>query len=365
MPPATPGLWPPRAPPTAARAPPRAARAAAARPPLLLGLVSAFAAEGAAVFGAGAGGGAAELAPASVAAAVAATAVGRHSAQAGGGAELWPRLPATRARPLVRRQQRLGHNGTEGQPGGVVLAVGTSTLAPAIAGASPAEPAAGAGLPPPESDEAGAEVDSWETAAEEATDRMTKAVDAALNVELPSVPTELVTGTSMNPERWTFMGCYARLLGDDVVPGDVISVRDDACRDFDVTSGAICRSGLPFYRFVANELTPGVCKDYCLGKGLDICGLVSNKECRCGATTRIGNFWGVRGLRPHLLFQREDMRLEDGDTACEIVAFKYIGELPDGRVPASLSVRTALDQAYLNSIGCPNGECGLRDTETV
>eukprot|EP00927_Polykrikos_kofoidii_P057136 TRINITY_DN51245_c0_g1_i1.p1 TRINITY_DN51245_c0_g1~~TRINITY_DN51245_c0_g1_i1.p1 ORF type:complete len:338 (-),score=72.63 TRINITY_DN51245_c0_g1_i1:75-1088(-) len=170
---------------------------------------------------------------------------------------------------------------------------------------------------------------------------------------------DVVTGTSAGPDLWTTLGCYPRLPADDAEPGDVAAARDLECANSSVSIGQPCRSGLPFFRMVANELSPGVCKDYCLGKGLDICGLVGNKECRCGASMRISRLWRGAGLRPHLMFQSEEMSLPPNDPACQIIAFKYVGEFSDGLVPKRLTMRSVMDSAYLQRIGCPENSCVL------
>jgi len=172
----------------------------------------------------------------------------------------------------------------------------------------------------------------------------------------PSERMPIVTGTSEQVDPWYPMGCFARLGSDDSTAGDVVSVRDTKCQDFNQTLGEVCRSGLPFYRLVSNDLSPGVCKDYCLGKGMDICGLVSGKECRCGVSTRIRELWG-RHVLPHLTFQDEQAKLRDGSPVCEIIAYRYIGELEEGAVPAKMLTRTATDHAYIQAVGCPGGNC--------
>eukprot|EP00929_Paragymnodinium_shiwhaense_P057321 TRINITY_DN28693_c0_g2_i4.p2 TRINITY_DN28693_c0_g2~~TRINITY_DN28693_c0_g2_i4.p2 ORF type:complete len:300 (-),score=43.74 TRINITY_DN28693_c0_g2_i4:40-939(-) len=172
-----------------------------------------------------------------------------------------------------------------------------------------------------------------------------------------ALPTTL-TGWSTHPETWTVLGCYPRLPSDDVAPGQVGGVRDTYCKEFNVTANSLlCRSGLPFYRLVANEMSPGVCKSYCLGKGLDIAGLVANKECRCGASGRVTSLWGGRAPLPHLRFQPESMKLSDSSDQCQIIAFKYVGELYDGGVPPKMLTQTALDLAYIQRVGCPTNDC--------
>lgn len=172
-----------------------------------------------------------------------------------------------------------------------------------------------------------------------------------------------VSGYSVQPDAWAPLGCFAQLQSDDGTPGDAKSARDDSCKKFMGGKDDLCRSGLPFYRLTANEMSPGVCKDYCVGKGLDLCGLIANKECRCGATSRISALWGYRLPLPHLEFQSEDNRLPDGSTQCAIIAFKYIGEFVQGGMPPKLLMKTAMDDAYVQSIACPSNDCTVEPDE--
>jgi hypothetical protein len=173
-----------------------------------------------------------------------------------------------------------------------------------------------------------------------------------------------ISGVSLQPDPWTNLGCFQRLKNDNAVLRDVPSPRDATCANFDTaaeefntgTKQPRCRSGLPFYRLIATDMSPGVCQGYCLSKGLDLCGLVEGIECRCGATSRVHGLWGMRPLPIHLRFQEEEHQVPIGSD-CDIVAYMYVGELPGHLVPAEQLSRTALDFAYLQAVGCSEGGC--------
>jgi hypothetical protein len=173
-----------------------------------------------------------------------------------------------------------------------------------------------------------------------------------------------ISGVSLQPDPWTNIGCYQRLKNDNAVLGEVPSVRDATCATFDTATEEYysgpknlhCRSGLPFYRMVATDMSPGVCQGYCLSKGLDLAGLVEGTECRCGATSRVQGLWGMRPLPKHLRFQEDEHQVPVGSD-CDIVAYMYVGELTDYLVPMELLSRTALDHAYIQAVGCPEGGC--------
>lgn len=171
------------------------------------------------------------------------------------------------------------------------------------------------------------------------------------------------SGVSTQPEPWEALGCYELSQEDlsSALPGKVEGVRDVSCSSFgvkDTDKDALCRSGLPFYRFVINDITPGLCKDYCLSKGLDLAGVVQNKECRCGATRRVQALWNFRALPTHLHFQPEGKKVSYGQN-CDIIAYKYIDEMNDFSIPERLMARTTFDHAYVQALVCAStgGNC--------
>eukprot|EP00928_Gymnodinium_smaydae_P090862 TRINITY_DN74578_c0_g1_i1.p1 TRINITY_DN74578_c0_g1~~TRINITY_DN74578_c0_g1_i1.p1 ORF type:complete len:298 (-),score=56.50 TRINITY_DN74578_c0_g1_i1:96-941(-) len=182
------------------------------------------------------------------------------------------------------------------------------------------------------------------------------AVPTADSAPLPTI----LEGSSEQAVNWMSMGCYRRMSNDGADVGKVDSVRDLYCGStYDTSTGERCRSGLPFYRYVASDMTPGTCQGYCLGKGLDLCGVVASRECRCGATARVSAIWGRPPL-DHLTFQPLEEKLPVGSGSCEIAVFKYVGERAEAKIPARFITRSLLDEGYIMDVGCPAGDCGNR-----
>ena len=112
-----------------------------------------------------------------------------------------------------------------------------------------------------------------------------------------------------DPLNWQSVGCFNLSDGDSVwssnqEKGNSFSAMDWGCaswRNF----GSKCRSGLPFFRFLAPPscvdcLDRDACQSRCLSKGLDVAGLIEEdgnpKECRCGASLKLQGVWGSLGV---------------------------------------------------------------------
>mmetsp|Transcript_34391 Transcript_34391/g.77154 ORF Transcript_34391/g.77154 Transcript_34391/m.77154 type:complete len:108 (+) Transcript_34391:237-560(+) len=103
-------------------------------------------------------------------------------------------------------------------------------------------------------------------------------------------------------------------------------------------------------------MSPQLCFQFCLGKGLDLFGLVGS-ECRCGASVLNRQAWRWGGARPGLALPWNQLYpLEDGETC--VLAYRYTGHFEDGgAVPDALQFLTEEDLAYMDSlaIGKKNG----------
>ena len=103
--------------------------------------------------------------------------------------------------------------------------------------------------------------------------------------------------------------------------GDAASVYDWSCMNH---TGSPCKSGLPFYSMRSNGMTPALCFEFCIGKGLDIFALVEGVECRCGASAVNSHDNGLD--ISHLQFNPAALTLHLNDmTGCPVRAYRYAG----------------------------------------
>ena len=71
-------------------------------------------------------------------------------------------------------------------------------------------------------------------------------------------------------------------------------------------------------------MTPAPCFEFCIGKGLDIFGLVEGLECRCGASAVNSHDNGLD--ISHLQFNPATLTLHLNDmTGCPVRAYRYAG----------------------------------------
>ncbi|CAE7552334.1 ASTL, partial [Symbiodinium pilosum] len=99
------------------------------------------------------------------------------------------------------------------------------------------------------------------------------------------------------------LGCFP-LLPDDGLH-ESPHAYDDTCIHWNSTSP--CRSGLPFYSMRSDSLDTSLCHSFCTAKGLDLSGIVRDKECRCGASRLNRAVWMGKEPRPGLLLPSEGM----------------------------------------------------------
>eukprot|EP00419_Tripos_fusus_P038469 CAMPEP_0172787598 /NCGR_PEP_ID=MMETSP1074-20121228/206532_1 /TAXON_ID=2916 /ORGANISM="Ceratium fusus, Strain PA161109" /LENGTH=492 /DNA_ID=CAMNT_0013624621 /DNA_START=262 /DNA_END=1741 /DNA_ORIENTATION=- len=121
---------------------------------------------------------------------------------------------------------------------------------------------------------------------------------------------------------------------------------------YDVTcmtaSSSMCRGGLPFYKYSQGGMTADSCFDFCLKKGLDLFGVLSSLECRCGASRINKGVWGDAKPRKPLQFVPDDLTACTG--AQEFKVHRYIGHFEASCLP-SASVHVGVsDAVYIKSI---------------
>jgi len=101
----------------------------------------------------------------------------------------------------------------------------------------------------------------------------------------------------------------------------------DTLRDFTCMErgqGALCRSGLPFYRLhVIKDAAVRLCFSFCSSRGMDLFGLVADVECRCGATLANRKIWKNNTAHDSLLLNHDD-KLEQC-SADSVKVYRYIG----------------------------------------
>ena len=155
---------------------------------------------------------------------------------------------------------------------------------------------------------------------------------------------------SLVKATWESLGCF-RLNEEDKTIRPPSTSRDTACTDWRKFDRK-CRSGLPFYRFPITE--PQDCQLQCLAKGLDVAGIVTDVECRCGASVKLDHVWRVLG-KTQDAFEVVDYLLPPHvqSESCEVKAWMYSGDrVADSGMPTPslLSEIPLIDEEYIQSI---------------
>ncbi|CAJ1360469.1 unnamed protein product [Effrenium voratum] len=139
-------------------------------------------------------------------------------------------------------------------------------------------------------------------------------------VDMVQAPEELVQESVLplkdNTVSFQYVGCFPvrRAAGNELY--------DTGCMQ---RGDAACLHGLPFYRLQHSD--PAGCAEFCLGKGLDISGLVDGAECRCGASAKNGiwDLWNKLGAsRPDLVWSAEGA-VADSSPLCRTDVSKLVG----------------------------------------
>eukprot|EP00439_Symbiodinium_sp_Y106_P067716 s2710_g11.t1 len=149
--------------------------------------------------------------------------------------------------------------------------------------------------------------------------------------------------------HFSFLGCLSPNQ-DAPARSQVVSSRDESCITWKDQEGT-CRLGLPFYRWDCTEadvMSPQLCFQFCLGKGLDLFGLLGS-ECRCGASALNRQAWRWGKPRAGLTIPWEQLGAAD-DAECARI-YRYTGHFEaGGSVPDALQFLTEDDLAYLDSL---------------
>ena len=133
-------------------------------------------------------------------------------------------------------------------------------------------------------------------------------------------------------------------------------------------SATACSSGLPFFRLTSNAFGTGsgvtLCFEFCKARGLNLFGIVQEKECRCGASAGNKMVFTTRSenateddMNLHLRPQRSV--LPPDSSVCPILAFKYTIALDGGHMPSTYLDVSDDDIEYMQKVS--NGTCSVAD----
>jgi len=109
-----------------------------------------------------------------------------------------------------------------------------------------------------------------------------------------------------------------------------------------------CRDGLPFFSFVEYNMTAEACLDFCLGKGFDLFGVLSNLECRCGGSAGNEGAWQKKKKRRELLLPLNSIQACSGTEALKV--YRYTGHFVAGSVPPMALRMNQSDGWYVGSV---------------
>lgn len=150
------------------------------------------------------------------------------------------------------------------------------------------------------------------------------------------------------PSLYALVGCFDLEADDTTEPDTTNGTMDLHCLTYSGTGK--CLSGLPFFRNTT-ALTPHSCSSFCVGKGMDISGIVNSKECRCGASILNAEVWHETEPRPGLQFEAHALTASDSASVCPgVEVYRYTGYFDLGGIPFPLLKSMADAEAYVDSI---------------
>jgi len=113
-------------------------------------------------------------------------------------------------------------------------------------------------------------------------------------------------------------------------------------------SASLCLDGLPFFALVDDRMTAQDCFNFCLSKGLDLFGVLSKVECRCGASLANEASWNMMKPRDDLLFAASSIQECSGTEKLEV--YRYTGHFESGSLPPAVLGLREEDPYYLDSM---------------
>lgn len=148
------------------------------------------------------------------------------------------------------------------------------------------------------------------------------------------------------------LGCYnlgpshVVRTGDDLYKGNYL---DLTCAQH--TGDEPCNSGLPFFSFSSNAMSPASCFSSCADRGMDIMGLVNGVECRCGFSAINRNAHFRAPVSEGLEFIASRLRpFSSTKDVCPLRVFRYCGHFEAGGLPLPLVKLTDGEIGYLREI---------------
>jgi len=108
-----------------------------------------------------------------------------------------------------------------------------------------------------------------------------------------------------------------------------------------------CRDGLPFFANADVEMSDGNCFRFCTSKGLDIFGVLSGQECRCGASVVNEAAWHEETPRAALLFPWNSLLPCRNES---LKVYRYTGNFEATGLPPRLLDIHEDELTYLDSV---------------
>jgi len=138
------------------------------------------------------------------------------------------------------------------------------------------------------------------------------------------------------------LGC----VDSSELAGAASDYMDDTCMSYKGT--ASCRDGLPFFSKVEQPMSVDVCYDFCTSKGLDLFGILSEEECRCGASNLNFAAFHEETPRSSLLFSTDGLVACTGSEALRV--YRYTGHFEATGLPAAILDIHEEELTYLDSV---------------
>jgi len=164
-------------------------------------------------------------------------------------------------------------------------------------------------------------------------------VDGSASTTLPECKAEEAIGL-LDAVHYEEIGCIAstaKVKGSDNFAYECMSA----------TGSSPCHDGLPFFAN-ADVVSVDTCFKFCTSKGLDLFGVLSGQECRCGASVVNEAAWHEERPRAALLFPWNALSHCTGAEALKV--YRYTGHFEASGLPASLLDIHEDELTYLDSV---------------
>jgi len=171
-------------------------------------------------------------------------------------------------------------------------------------------------------------------------------VDGSLSTASPECNAEEVS-SSPDCMQYEEIGCIALDEPDKGQSREQCPLKCMECMS--ATGSTTCRDGLPFFSANVTSTRPvDTCFRFCTSKGLDLFGVLSDQECRCGASLVNEAAWHEETPRTALLFDWTKLSKCTDETALKV--YRYTGHFEATGLPASLLDIHEDELTYLDSV---------------